>query len=66
MEWDWAFVIQILPTLIEGAKITILATVLGYILAALVGLAIAIVRRSKNKLISRPGSVCAAAGPSAT
>ncbi len=54
MEWDWAFVIQILPTLIEGAKITILATVLGYILAAVVGLAIAIVRRSKNKLISRP------------
>ena len=54
MEWDWAFVIQILPTLIEGAKITILATVLGYILAAIVGLAIAIVRRSKNKLISRP------------
>ncbi|MBZ9604639.1 ectoine/hydroxyectoine ABC transporter permease subunit EhuD [Phyllobacterium chamaecytisi] len=54
MEWDWAFVIQILPTLIEGAKITILATVLGYILAAVVGLAIAIVRRSKNKLVSRP------------
>jgi polar amino acid transport system permease protein len=54
MEWDWAFVIQILPTLIEGVKITILATVLGYILAAIVGLAIAITRRSKNKLISRP------------
>ncbi len=54
MEWDWAFVIQILPTLIEGVKITILATVLGYILAAIVGLAIAIIRRSKNKLISRP------------
>jgi polar amino acid transport system permease protein len=59
MEWDWAFVIQILPTLIEGAKITILATVLGYILAAIVGLAIAIVRRSKNKLISRPMGIVA-------
>jgi polar amino acid transport system permease protein len=54
MEWDWAFVIQILPTLIEGVKITILATVLGYVLAAILGLAIAIIRRSKNKLISRP------------
>ena len=53
MEWDWAFVIQILPTLIEGVKITILATVLGYVLAAILGLAIAIIRRSKNKLISR-------------
>jgi polar amino acid transport system permease protein len=59
MEWDWAFVIQILPTLIEGVKITILATVLGYILAAIVGLAIAIIRRSKNKLIARPMSFVA-------
>lgn len=54
MEWDWAFVIQILPTLIEGAKITILATLLGSIFAAVIGLVIAIVRRSKNRLISVP------------
>ncbi|MGH6862055.1 MAG: ectoine/hydroxyectoine ABC transporter permease subunit EhuD [Phyllobacterium sp.] len=54
MEWDWAFVIQILPTLIEGVKITILATLLGSVLAAIIGLVIAIVRRSKNRLISMP------------
>ena len=54
MEWDWAFVIQILPTLIEGVKITILATLLGSVLAAIVGLIIAIVRRSKNRLVSMP------------
>jgi polar amino acid transport system permease protein len=54
MEWDWAFVIQILPTLLEGVKITILATLLGSILAAVVGLAIAIVRRSQNRLVSMP------------
>jgi polar amino acid transport system permease protein len=54
MEWDWAFVIQILPTLIEGVKITILATLLGSIVAAIVGLLIAIVRRSKNRFISMP------------
>ncbi|MEK1886372.1 MAG: ectoine/hydroxyectoine ABC transporter permease subunit EhuD [Phyllobacterium sp.] len=54
MEWDWAFVMEILPTLIEGAKITILATFLGSIVAALIGLLIAIVRRSKNRLISMP------------
>lgn len=54
MEWDWAFVIQILPTLIEGVKITILATLLGSVLAAIVGLVIAIVRRSKNRLVSMP------------
>ncbi|UXN67350.1 ectoine/hydroxyectoine ABC transporter permease subunit EhuD (plasmid) [Phyllobacterium sp. A18/5-2] len=54
MEWDWAFVIQILPTLFEGVKITILATLLGSIVAAAIGLVIAIVRRSKNRLVSIP------------
>jgi polar amino acid transport system permease protein len=54
MEWDWAFVIQILPTLFEGVKITILATLLGSIVAAAIGLVIAIVRRSKNRIVSIP------------
>jgi polar amino acid transport system permease protein len=53
MEWDWNFVWEILPTLIEGVKITILATILGSALAAAVGLAIALLRRSPNRLISR-------------
>lgn len=54
MEWDWDFVWQILPTLIEGVKITIIATLLGSALAAIIGLAIALLRRSQNRLISRP------------
>lgn len=54
MEWDWAFVVQILPTLIEGVNITIIATLLGSVLAAIVGLVIAIIRRSSNRLISMP------------
>lgn len=54
MEWDWAFVWQIMPTLIEGAKITILATVLGAIVAAVFGLVLAIARRSPVKAISHP------------
>lgn len=53
MEWDWAFVREIMPTLVEGVKITILATILGSLLAAVVGLAIAILRRSSNRLVSR-------------
>ncbi|BCH20352.1 ectoine/hydroxyectoine ABC transporter permease subunit EhuD [Mesorhizobium sp. L-8-10] len=53
MEWDWDFVRQILPTLIEGVKITILATLLGAVLAAAIGLAIALARRSPNRLVSR-------------
>lgn len=54
MEWDWNFVWQILPTLIEGVKITIIATLLGSVLATVVGLAIALLRRSPSRLISRP------------
>ena len=54
MEWDWEFVRQILPTLLEGVKITILATILGSIVAAAIGLVIALLRRSPNRLISRP------------
>lgn len=53
MEWDWAFVWQIMPTLIQGVKITIWATLLGSILAAVVGLGIALLRRSPNRLVSR-------------
>jgi polar amino acid transport system permease protein len=53
MEWDWNFVWQILPTLAQGAVITIQATLLGSALAMVVGLAFAILRRSRNKLIPR-------------
>jgi polar amino acid transport system permease protein len=35
-------------------KITILATLLGSVLAAIVGLAIALLRRSPNRMVSRP------------
>ena len=54
MEWDWTFVREILPTLIDGVKITILATLLGSVLAAVLGLGIAIARRSRNHLIAKP------------
>lgn len=54
MEWDWQFVWEILPTLAEGAKITIVATLLGYVLAVTLGLVFAMMRRSQNRLISRP------------
>ncbi|TGS13781.1 ectoine/hydroxyectoine ABC transporter permease subunit EhuD [Mesorhizobium sp. M2E.F.Ca.ET.209.01.1.1] len=53
MDWDWNFVWEIMPTLIQGVKITILATILGSILAAIVGLGIALARRSENRLVAR-------------
>ena len=53
MEWDWNFVWEILPTLIQGVKITIVATLLGSVLATFVGLGIALARRSPNRLLAR-------------
>lgn len=53
MEWDWTFVWEIMPTLIQGVRITILATLLGSVLAAVVGMAIALGRRSQNRLLAR-------------
>jgi len=54
MEWDWGFVREILPALVDGVKITILATLLGSALAAVLGLGLAIARRSRNHLVSKP------------
>lgn len=53
MDWDWAFVAEILPTLIEGVKITILATVLGYALAVVLGLGLALLRRTRHRWLAR-------------
>jgi polar amino acid transport system permease protein len=53
MDWDWAFVVEILPTLLQGAKITILATILGYALAVVLGLGLALLRRSPRRWLAR-------------
>jgi polar amino acid transport system permease protein len=53
MEWDWNFVREIMPTLLEGLKITILASILGAIVAAIVGLGFAILRRSSSAVVSK-------------
>ena len=53
MDWDWQFAREILPMLLAGLKITILATVLGAAVAAVLGLVLAILRRSPNPWIAR-------------
>jgi polar amino acid transport system permease protein len=54
MEWDWAFVAAIVPKLLEGVKITILATILAYAVAVVAGLGIALARRSRYRILARP------------
>jgi polar amino acid transport system permease protein len=56
MDWDWKFVGEIWPVLLEGAVVTIEATLLGTLLALAGGLVLVVLRRSHNKLISRPAS----------
>lgn len=52
MEWDWAFVRDIMPLLLQGLKLTIIATVLGAVLAAVIGLVFAVLRRSPVRAVS--------------
>ena len=44
MNWDWAFAFEILPQLAWAAVTTIEATLLGFVLAATLGLALAVSR----------------------
>lgn len=53
MDWDWQFVREILPTLAEGVVVTIQATLLGSVLAMVIGLVFAILRRTSNRWLSR-------------
>ena len=54
MEWDWAFVAKIMPTLLEGLKLTVLITILSAFVAAGLGLVLAIAKRSRNGWIAKP------------
>jgi polar amino acid transport system permease protein len=53
MKWDWEFAWSILPQLGQGVIVTIQATILGTIVAMVVGMALAVGRRSPNMWIAR-------------
>jgi polar amino acid transport system permease protein len=52
MFWDWEYAFEILPILARASIITVEATVLGFILAAILGLVLAILRMSETAAIS--------------
>ncbi|MBV0890358.1 ectoine/hydroxyectoine ABC transporter permease subunit EhuD [Paracoccus sp. Z118] len=56
MQWDWEFAAEITPVLLSGLKVTILATILGAAVAAVLGLVFAVLRRSSNRIVSRTTS----------
>lgn len=53
VQWSWQRAGEALPVLLEGFRITLLATVLGFALAAILGLAVAILRRSLPKVLAK-------------
>lgn len=50
--FDWAYTLEILPLLARAAIVTIEATLLGFVLAAILGLVLALLRMAPNALIS--------------
>src|SRR5690625_7170105 len=56
--WDtsteWAFAVSILPILLKGMIVTIQATLVGFLVAAVVGLVLAALKSSRFKRISWP------------
>ncbi|MFP1645944.1 ectoine/hydroxyectoine ABC transporter permease subunit EhuD [Pontitalea aquivivens] len=54
MQWDWAFAVEITPTLLAGLRLTLLVTVLSAGVAAVLGLVLAILRRSGRPMVARP------------
>ncbi|MEW8021199.1 MAG: ABC transporter permease subunit [gamma proteobacterium symbiont of Phacoides pectinatus] len=52
--WDWDFTFQILPDLLRAFLVTVQATILGMSLALVLGLAWAILRRARQRIVSMP------------
>ncbi|MEU5843901.1 ectoine/hydroxyectoine ABC transporter permease subunit EhuD [Rhodococcus sp. NPDC047139] len=52
VDWSWERAAEALPVLLEGFRITLLATVLGFVVAAILGLVVAIARRSLPKVFA--------------
>ena len=50
--WDWGYTCEILPVLARASIVTIEATILGFVLAAIVGLLLAILRMSRSHWVS--------------
>ncbi|QXJ25483.1 ectoine/hydroxyectoine ABC transporter permease subunit EhuD [Actinomadura graeca] len=51
MEWDWHYTGDIIPDLLRGLRYTVVATLLGYVIAVLLGLVWTLLRRTPNVLV---------------
>lgn len=53
-KFDWGAAGDVLPMLLRGFEITLLATVLGFLVGAVLGLLIAIARRAPTRFVTAP------------
>jgi polar amino acid transport system permease protein len=52
--WQWEHVRNLLPILLDGAVVTIEISLLSYLLALVVGLLLALLRRNPRRWVNRP------------
>ncbi|WP_127600381.1 ectoine/hydroxyectoine ABC transporter permease subunit EhuD [Nitratireductor alexandrii] len=50
--WDWEYVWEAMPYLLQGAIVTVQATFLGFAIALVLGLVFALIRQSQNRIVS--------------
>jgi polar amino acid transport system permease protein len=54
LSWDWAYFFHMVPLITRGILVTAKATVLGFTVAAVGGLLLALARRSRFRLVRWP------------
>lgn len=54
LQWDWSIAMEVLPHLIRGLWVTLLATAGGMTLALALGLMVTMARRARFRLVSWP------------
>jgi polar amino acid transport system permease protein len=64
LSWDtangeWAFALSILPILLRGMLVTIEASIAGFAIALILGLALAVLKAAPSRLVSFPAIVIA-------
>jgi polar amino acid transport system permease protein len=54
MNWDWGYVGELMPLLLDGLGTALIATAVGFLLALVLGLGFTLLRRSKSRWVSAP------------
>ena len=52
--WDWAFVLSLVPDMLNALSVTAMATVFGFLVAIVLGFFLALGRRSTHRILSWP------------